>query len=382
MVDTVILHTNEICLKGRNRAMFERALMEDARSRLSSLGGFTVRRDQGNVVASHLGPLTEAQVAACKQALGTAFGISWIVFAERCAKDLDAIKTAATEAMRPKGATTFKVFATRRDKTFPVDSQEIARELGAHLLDALPGLKVDVHEPQVRVAVEIAKECAFVSADREPGAGGLPAGSSGAIVAMLSGGIDSPVAAWKVMRRGCSPIFVHFHSYPYVGRESIDKVRRLAARLGAYAGKSPLYLVPIGDRQKEITVKADETVRVLLYRRLMLRIAERIARTERAKAIVTGESVGQVASQTLENIAAVSTVAGMPIFRPLIGDDKEDIVRAAKRIGTYATSIEPHDDCCTLFVPQRPATRADAARLDREEAKYDVAALTGNLEAK
>lgn len=375
MIDTVILHTNEICLKGRNRSMFEKRLLEDARKRLAPIGAFALRRDQGNIVAASSAPLAAAQVEACRTALASTFGVAWIVFAGSCAKDLDAIKSAATDAVRGKEPTTFKVFATRRDKTFPMDSQAIAREVGAHLLDAVHGLAVDVHQPRTRVAVEIAADRAYVSADREPGAGGLPTGASGSVVALLSGGIDSPVAAWKIMRRGCVPVFVHFHSYPYVGRASVEKVRRLAGRLAAFAGGASLYLVPIGEAQKEITVRADESVRVLLYRRLMLRVAERIARTEDAKAIVTGESVGQVASQTLENIAAVSAVARLPILRPLIGDDKEDIVRVAKRIGTYATSIEPHDDCCTLFVPQRPATKADAVRLDREEAKYDVAAL-------
>lgn len=375
MRDAIIIRTNEICLKGGNRGMFEKRLVDDVRGRLAAVGGFAVQRHQGNVIAVHDGPLTDAMIEAAREALRSAFGVAWIVFASRVPKDIDAVAAAAEEAIRAKAPTTFKVFASRSDKTFPMDSQEIAREIGSRLLGAVPGLAVDVHEPASRVMIEIGKECAYVSADREEGAGGLPAGVTGKVVAMLSGGIDSPVAAWKLMRRGCTPVFVHFHSYPYVGRASIDKVARLAARLRAYAGDAELFLVPIGDAQREITVKADESCRILLYRRLMLRIAERIARRERAHAIVTGDSVGQVASQTLENIAAVSSVAGMPIFRPLVGDDKEDIVRVARRIGTYPISIEPHDDCCSLFVPQHPATRADAARLDAEERKYDVAAL-------
>jgi thiamine biosynthesis protein ThiI len=274
------------------------------------------------------------------------------------------------------------VFATRSDKSFPIDSQEIAREVGARILSSVPGLSVDVHGPRTRVMIEVGKGCAYVSADREEGAGGLPAGVAGKVVALLSGGIDSPVAAWKLMRRGCRPVFVHFHSYPYVSRESIDKVARLAAKLDAYAGGSTLLLVPIGDAQREITAKADESCRVLLYRRLMFRIAERIARRQGAHALVTGDSVGQVASQTLENIAAVSAAVAIPVFRPLVGDDKEDIVRVARRIGTYPISIEPHDDCCSLFVPQHPATRSDAARLDAEEGKYDAAALVEDALAR
>jgi thiamine biosynthesis protein ThiI len=375
MVDTIILRTNEICLKGRNRHLFERFLLNDVKARLAPIGDFKVRGDQGSVFVLHDGPMADAVAAACSEAVRTVFGVATILFAARVAKDIEAIGAAAEVLIAKRGKTTFKVFASRSDKTFPMQSMEIARTVGGRLLDNVSGLIVDVHDPKTNVTIEVAKEFAYVAVGREEGAGGLPGGVAGKVVAMLSGGIDSPVAAWKLMRRGCVPVLVHFHSYPYVGAESIDKVKRLAAKLDAFFPGLILHLVPIGDAQREITVKSDETLRVLLYRRLMFRIAEKIARREHAYAVITGDSVGQVASQTIENIAAVSAITTMPIYRPLIGDDKEDIVCVAKRIGTYATSIEPHDDCCTLFVPRRPATRAKAADLDIEEAKYDVNAL-------
>lgn len=376
MRDTIVLRTNEICLKGANRGLFEKRLTADVRGRLAVIGRFDVRRDQGNVLVRHDGPMTDAQASACATALADTFGVAWVVFGARVPKTLEAIKETAAALIATKAPATFKVFAKRGDKSFPHDSQHIARGVGAHLLETVPGLSVDVHDPAVRVAVDVGNAEAFVSVDRVQGAGGLPAGIAGKVVTMLSGGIDSPVAAWKVMRRGCTPVFVHFHSYPYVGRASVEKVRRLAATLDAWAGGgSVLYMVPIGDAQRDITAAAGESFRVLLYRRLMFRIAERIAAREKAHAVVTGDSVGQVASQTLENIAAVSAHARMPIFRPLIGDDKEDIVRVAKRIGTFETSIEPHDDCCSLFVPRHPATRATADVLDAEEAKYDPDAM-------
>lgn len=376
MRDAIVLRTNEICLKGANRSHFEKRLVADVRRRLAAVGRFAVRSDQGSVVAQHDGPMTDAQVTASASALADTFGVAWIVLGTRAPRDLEAFKATAAALISTKAPATFKVFAKRSDKSFPHDSQHIAREVGAHLLETVPGLTVDVHEPAVRVTVDVGNAEAFVSVDRVPGAGGLPVGIAGKVVAMLSAGIDSPVAAWKTMRRGCKPVFVHFHSYPYVGRASIDKVRRLAARLDAWAGGgSVIYMVPIGEAQRDITAKAAESVRVLLYRRLMFRIAERVAKREKALAVVTGDSIGQVASQTLENIAAASAKTSLPILRPLVGDDKEDIVRVAKRIGTYATSIEPHDDCCSLFVPRHPATRASVQTLDAEEAKYEADAM-------
>lgn len=391
MVNTIILRTNEICLKGRNRHLFERVLVADVRRRLAPVGDFKVRADQGSVFAVyHNGALNAEQRVAAEDAVRTVFGIAAILFAARVERadgtepvqHVAAIADAACALMQGRGKTTFKVFASRTDKSFGLPSQEVAAEVGGQLLDRVEGLVVDVREPRTRVAVEIAKGVTYVAVGRIEGAGGLPGGYGGKVVALLSGGIDSPVATWKLMRRGCRPVLVHFHSYPYVGRASIEKVRRLADRLGAYLPDLTLYMVPIGDAQREITVKADESMRVLLYRRLMFRIAEKIARQEEAKAIVTGDSVGQVASQTLHNIEAVSAAVTVPVFRPLIGDDKEDIVAVAKKIGTYATSIEPHDDCCSLFVPRAPATKARVQDLDAEEAKYDVAALMADALAK
>lgn len=373
--DTIVIHTSEICLKGGNRGMFEQKLIADIARRLRPIGRFKVMKRQGSVLAKHDGALSDAQAAAVADTLGRTFGVASFLFASRVEKSMDAIKAAAAELLASHAPTTFKVFTRRSDKTFPTDSQETSVEVGGHLFETVPDVTVDVREPKTAVQIEIDHEEALVGASRERGPGGLPTGVSGKVVCLLSGGIDSPVAAWKAMRRGCTAAFVHFHSYPYVGRESIEKVRRLAAILGGWQDGGVAYYVPFGDVQREIVAKADPSMRVILYRRAMLRIAERIAKNENALGIVTGDCIGQVASQTLENMAAVSAVATLPLYRPIVGEDKDDVVDMAKRVGTYATSIEPHDDCCSVFMPPRPATRATVDRAEAEEAKCELEPL-------
>lgn len=375
MSDVIIAHYDEIALKGRNRGFFEAKLAENIRQHLAEAGRFRVRRQQGKIEIESEAALAPDRRLAVEAALKRVFGLGYFIFARRSERGLAAMGRTALELLGEHGAKTFKVETRRSDKTFPYLSPEVSREVGGIILAARPDLTVDVHEPETAVHIEIGRAEAFVSLGHIQGAGGLPTGVSGSVVALLSGGIDSPVAAWKLMRRGSRVIFAHFHSAPYVGRESLDKVRRLAGVLAGYQGEAKVYMVPIGDAQREIVAKADARLRVILYRRLMLRCADAIAQREKALGLVTGESLGQVASQTLENMAAVSAATRLPIYRPLIGEDKNAIVEAARAIGTLAISNEPHDDCCSLFIPANPATKSRPERAEAEEMQYDVKAL-------
>lgn len=374
-LDSIIITTAELCLKGGNRSFFERHLMTNVRDRVASLGNFRFLKKQGSFALYHDGPIPPALVGAATEALKTVFGIGQFYFAARCSTDMETIKRTAAEMLAEKGTGSFKVETTRSDKKYPLKSPQISAEVGGHLMEHVDGVTVDVHSPASIVDVRIDTDFAMISAGRIACHGGLPTGVSGSVAVLLSGGIDSPVAAWKTMRRGCRAVFVHFHSYPYVGAASIDKVKRLVDVLDRFQLHSTLYLVPLSEAQREIAAKADPSMRIVLYRRMMLRIAERIGAKEGCQATVTGDSIGQVASQTLENMATVSAVAHMPIFRPLIGDDKNDIIDVARRIGTFETSIERQDDCCSMFMPPQPVIRSTIERAEREETKYDVDAL-------
>ncbi|MFA6603557.1 MAG: tRNA uracil 4-sulfurtransferase ThiI [Patescibacteria group bacterium] len=374
MFDTIIIRTAEVCLKGGNRGLFEKQLLRNLRDRLAGLAELRWQRSQGHIAATAPGGLSAELAARLGERIRQVFGVANYSFAERCPADLAAI--GALAAAKLQGASgTFKVRARRSDKSFPLASPEIGARVGAAILEAHPELRVQMDDPDHLVQVDVEPGAALISAGRLSGPGGLPVGTAGRVMALLSGGIDSPVAAWKVMRRGCRVDLVHFHSYPYTGREAIDKARRLAAVLADWQGPTALWLVPIGDLQREIAVKTDQALRIILYRRSMIRLAEQAAKQTGALGLVTGDSIGQVASQTLENLATVSAVASLPIYRPLVGDDKQDISDQAKRIGTFGISIEPHADCCSLFQPDRPATRASAAFAAAEEAKFDLANL-------
>lgn len=374
MTDTVIIHTDEIALKGGNRRLFERLLEEDIMRKLGDLRPAAARSRKGSVVLRYDRPLDPHAAAMIADRLSAVFGIAHFLLATSTTKHIQAIASAAARLMEGRTGT-FAVTAKRSDKSFPEDSLEICRRVGAAVLDAVECLTVDLDAPDNIVHIEVNADGAFVSTTRHKGAGGLPSGSAGTVAALLSGGFDSPVAAWKMMRRGCLVVPIHFHSYPYVGAESVDKVKRLAARLAVFQPDMTLRLVPFGDLQRAVTAVAGERMRVVLYRRFMMRIAERIAVGAGAQALVTGDSIGQVASQTLENIRAVSAAASLPVLRPLAGDDKRDIIAAARRIGTYGVSAEPHEDCCSLFVPDRPELRATAEAAEREESRLDVDGL-------
>jgi thiamine biosynthesis protein ThiI len=269
----------------------------------------------------------------------------------------------------------FRITARRAFKTFPLTSIELNRDLGAHVLARRPGCRVSLEQPELNVHVEVLPREAFVYCDRRPGAGGLPVGASGTVAALLSGGIDSPVAAWRLMKRGCRVVFVHFHSAPYLPDLSRGKARDLVAKLTEWQYFSRLFIVPFGDIQREVVLAVPPPARVVVYRRLMVRIAERLARHAGAPALVTGESLGQVASQTLHNLTRIDEVASMPILRPLIGMDKLEITEQARALGTFEISIEPDADCCTLFVPRHPVTRISPEEIAAVEARLDVPRL-------
>jgi len=374
MINSVIIHTDEIVLKGGNRAQFERILVRNIRDRLVGLGEFKVGSRKGSVLLRPVEALDDARAERVREALKTAFGIAYFKMSHECALELQAIKDKAAELMA-EATGTFRITAKRGDKRFSHNSVEVARQVGGAVLAGNDRLKVDLHHPDYTVFVEINVDGAFVSMGRVEGPGGLPTGSTGRVAVMLSGGIDSPVAAYKVMSRGCRAVFVHFHSYPHVGQESIEKVKRLAAVLNKYQLRSKLYLVPFAEIQREITAKTNGALRVVLYRRVMMRIAEQIAQREHALGLVTGDAIGQVASQTLENLFTVGSAVNLPLYRPLVGDGKMAIVDQAKAIDTYEISIEPHDDCCTLFVPDHPELRSTPEQAEREEAKLDLPAL-------
>jgi thiamine biosynthesis protein ThiI len=363
---SVIVHYQEIALKGKNRPWFVAKLVRNIRQAVGDLDVTDVRALMGRIEVV-LGPAAEWTVV--KERLGRVFGIANFARAGRAPLDVDAIAREILNDLDPDDPPSFRLSARRADKRFPLTSPQIEREVGGRIKEAR-GWRVDLGHPALTVHVEVLTGEAFYYFGKERGAGGLPVGASGRVVCLLSGGIDSPVAAWRMMRRGCRVLFVHFHSYPILSRASQEKARELAALLTRFQLESTLFLVPFGEIQQRVVLAVAPPLRVVIYRRLMMRIAEAVAREHRGKALVTGDVVGQVASQTLENMAAINEVVSMPVLRPLIGMDKEEITAEAQRLGTYPISIIPDQDCCTLFTPRHPATKARRA---------DVAVAEGRL---
>jgi thiamine biosynthesis protein ThiI len=360
---SVVVHYQEIALKGKNRPWFIARLARNLRTALSDLGVREVRVLMGRIEIVH-GPA--AQWPEIRDRLKTVFGVANFARAGRVPLDVDTIANAILADLGDIDTPTFRVSARRADKRFPLTSPQIEREVGGRIKEAR-GWTVNLDEPALTIHVEALSHEAFYYVGKERGAGGLPAGSSGRVACLLSGGIDSPVAAWRMMRRGCRALFVHFHSYPILSRASQEKARELAALLTRYQYDSRLFLVPFGQIQQRVVLAVPPPLRVVLYRRLMMRIAERLARQHRATALVTGEVVGQVASQTLENLSNIDEVVSMPVLRPLIGMDKDEIVLEAQRLGTFPVSIIPDQDCCTLFTPRHPATKARRADVEAAE---------------
>lgn len=370
MEKLLLIRYGEIHLKGLNRPFFERKLIENIQSAIAGTDA-EVKREQGRF---YVWGLKENEFEGAIESLKRVFGIHSISPAYVAEKDWKGICEASFSLMEArlgdKDEASFKVFARRSDKTFPMNSDTIGKELGHELLQRFPALHVDVHTPKIKVCVEI-REKAFLYMDEIKGAGGMPTGTAGRAALLISGGIDSPVAGYMMARRGLELSAVHFYSYPYTSVRARDKVVELSKLVARYAGKIRLHLVPFTQIQLTIYDQCPSKETTVLMRRLMMRIAEQIAEADGARALITGEALGQVASQTLESLCVTDDAVRMPVFRPLIGFDKDDIVAIAKKIDTFETSILPYEDCCTVFVPQHPVTKPDVEQLRESEAKVD-----------
>ena len=375
MKDLILLKLGEIVLKGLNRRSFEQKLMGNIRRRLIGLGKFKVSCLQSTVYVE--AESEDADLDAAFEALQDVFGVVKLSRAVACEKDKDAIARRAIEYLRDDmlRAKSFKVESKRSDKSFPMTSIELSQYVGGELAEAYPNCEVDVHEPELTVVLEVRDLAAYVHAQPVSGAGGMPVGSNGVAVTLLSGGIDSPVSSYMIAKRGVRLIPVHFFSFPYTSQQAKDKVVELGRILTRYCGKMTMEVVPFTHIQEEIRDKCPEEYFTLVMRRFMMRIAERIARDAGAKAIVTGENLGQVASQTMEAMASTQAVLDLPVLQPLIGMDKEEIVQMARRIGTFDTSILPYEDCCTVFTPRHPRTRPKPGEVAAAESRLDVDAL-------
>src|SRR5215510_10003720 len=366
-MDSVLIRYHEIALKRGNRQYFTELLKRNVLAAVKDLGVKEIRSLPARLLLTFKNNVDPAQAV---ERIGTVFGIANFSLVERTARDIDALRSAILQQVNGTHFASFRIETQRGDKTFPFTSPEINRRLGAAVKEK-SGARVDLTNPELTVTVEILPRDAFFGFNRIAGPGGLPVGASGRVVTLISGGIDSPVAAYRMMQRGCRVIFVHFHSAPYQDKTSQEKVRELVTILTRHQFRSRLYLVPFGEIQRQIVASVARPLRVILYRRMMLRIAETIARKEKAKALVTGESLGQVASQTLDNMAVIQRAGRLPILRPLVGMDKQEIIDQARRIETFDISSIPDQDCCQLFVPKHPATKARFDEVEEAESKYD-----------
>src|SRR5262245_9689810 len=356
-MNSIVVHYQELARKGTSRPLFLCRLVRTFRRVLSDLDVQSVRALMGRIEVV-LGP------SAVREEVGDrirrTFGIANFSYARRTALDIDALAASILQDLRDRTCESFRMSVRRADKRFPLTSPQVEREIGGRIKQ-VRGWVLDLDEPDLDIHVEMLTDQGFYFFGKERGPGGLPTGTAGRVVCLLSGGIGSPVAAHRIMKRGCTVTFVHFHSYPILSRASQEKARELVQLLTKWQQRSKLYLVPFGDVQQQVVLSVPAPMRVVVYRRLMLRIAESIARQRGALALVTGDSTGQVASQTLENLSVVGQAATLPIFRPLVGMDKSEIMAEAEQIGSYPISIIPDQDCCTLFTPRNPLTRA---RLD------------------
>ena len=375
MKDMILLKQGEIVLKGLNKRSFEQKLLSNIRRRLKGLGEFDVYCVQSTVYVEPKDD--EADLDAAFESLQKVFGVVSLSRAAACEKDKDAIVALAKAYLADdmRAAKSFKVETKQSDKSFPMTSIQISQYVGGELAEAFPDTAVDVHNPELTVHVEIRDYAAYVHAAPTPGAGGMPVGSNGRAVTLLSGGIDSPVSTYMIAKRGVKLIPVHFFSFPYTSELAKQKVIELAQLLTDYCGSMTIEIVPFTHIQEEIRAKCPEEYFTLVMRRFMMRIATRIADANGCKAIVTGENLGQVASQTMEAMACTQAVTPLPVLQPLIGMDKEEIVTVARKIGTFNTSILPYEDCCTVFTPRHPKTRPTVAELEEVELALDVDGL-------
>jgi len=375
MREAILCKYGEVALKGLNRGWFEEYLLRDIKSRLEHIGNFNVRTVQCTV---YIEPRDEDQdVDAAFDEMKTVFGFSAISRAIAVDKDIEKIKQAAAEYL-PQflgGAKTFRAEGRRSDKRFPMTSPQIAGEVGGAVLSVMPHLKVNLTEPEITVRVEVRERYAYLNAGQERGAGGMPYGTNGKGLVLLSGGIDSPVSAHMVARRGVTIETLHFDSMPYTSERAREKVMQLAKEISNYCGKIKVHVISVTHIQEELRKACEEEYFTLLLRRFMMRLAQRTAELYKCNALITGESIGQVASQTMQAIEVTDAAVTMPVLRPCIGMDKEDIIEIARRIGTYETSILPFEDCCTVFTPKHPRTRPDIAKVIEQENLIDIQAL-------
>ena len=378
MQKVLLIHYHEMSLKGANRPFFERILHNNIKKALPKDAYTTCEMCYGRIMVRLTERADEEEVRSC---IRTVCGIANFSFASLLAYDFSLLCEEVLGALAAREFTTFRVTARRADKQFPLNSQEINEQLGALIVTRL-GKRVKLESPDLNCRIEIVGKNIFFYVEKEKGCGGLPVGSSGKVLSLLSSGFDSPVASWKMMRRGCEVILLHFHSYPHTSQASQENVREIVKVLTKFQHRSILLSVPFLEIQKTIcAADIPEGLRVVLYRRFMMRIAERIAGQEECKALVTGDSLGQVASQTLENIVAISSATAMPILRPLIGENKDDIITTATAIGTATISAQPYEDCCSLFVPEHPETRATVAEAERCETKVETEKLIADAVA-
>ena len=375
MNEIILLKLGEVVLKGLNRRSFEDKLMSNIRRRLQHCGKFQVVSRQSTIYVEPAGEGCDMEeaYALCKRV----FGVIAVTRARPCPKDKDAMVSCAKSYLGDQlaKAKTFKVETKRSDKHFSMNSMEISQYVGGALHDAYPHLKVDVHDPELCVHVGVREKAAYVHGPSEPGAGGLPIGMGGKAVSLLSGGIDSPVASWMIAKRGVQLELVHFFSPPYTSQQAKEKVIALARELTPWCGRMTLSIIPFTEIQEEIRRACPEDHFTLIMRRFMMRLAERVARRTGCKALVTGECLGQVASQTMDALTVSDDACAMPVLRPVIGMDKEEIVRLSRKIGTFDTSILPYEDCCTVFTPRHPRTHPVLEEVVQYESALDIEGL-------
>ncbi len=373
--EMILAKYGEMALKGLNRGTFEDILTKNLRRRLKKFGAFRLKRAQSTI---YMEPLSDGiDLDEVLENLCCVFGIAALCRACVCEKSMSDITAKAVPYLEETllGARTFKVEAKRADKAFPLKSPEICAELGGILLNAYPHLQVDVHHPDVTIMVEIRDMHAFVHGANRKGAGGLPVGSSGKALLLLSGGIDSPVAGYRMARRGIHISAIHYVSPPYTSDRALEKVERLCQELTLFCGNIAFFCVPFTEIQEAIKAHCPEEYFTVIMRRLMMEIAQRIAEKDNCLALITGESVGQVASQTMQALACTDAVSRIPVFRPLIGLDKTEIVETARSIGTFETSILPYEDCCTVFTPRHPKVRPSLVDVEKAQSQYDFSLL-------
>ncbi len=367
----LLCHYSEIALKGKNRSFFEKKLVENIKKSLEKDSISSVKLF-GGIISFEL--TSKAKENRIKESLSKIPGISGFSFAIKTNQDIKNIKKLSLELIPEKKGKTFKIHCSRSDKSFSLTSNEVNNIVGKYICDNTDK-KVKLKDPSITCFIEIVRNEAYIFTKKEAGLGGLPVSCAGKVISLISGGIDSPVSSYLMMKRGASCVFVSFHSYPYTDEQSLKKIKDLVKILTSYQNKSTLYMIPFASVQQEIATNTPSSLRIILYRRMMVRIAQEIAKEEHAKAIITGDSLSQVASQTLENISVIEQAADIPIFRPLIGMNKDEIIAIAKKIQTFDISILPHQDCCTRFVPTNPATKSNLKDVLEAEEKLNIKKL-------